>query len=164
MRFAAASLAFLVGASIAVAQPRPDFSGRWAFVPAKSTGKPSIPRLYNDAGAVAASGPLVITLTAAALQVRIGGVDLVYRLDGSEANISALGRAGFPVGRAAWDGPRLVVTTTQEVFSPAKGDYVKIPSKEVYALQGTVLTVEKTRTSVSGSTQTETLVYTRAGS
>jgi hypothetical protein len=93
--------------------------------------------------------------------VNIGDARLLYKLDGTEANISAEGRAGFPVGKAAWEKGRLVITLTQEVFNAAKGDYMKVPGKETYILSGNTLTVEKSQTMVNGSVQTKKLVYTK---
>jgi len=95
------------------------------------------------------------------VNVRIGGVDLVYRLD-AEGSISADGRAGFPIGKAAWEGGKLVATLMQEVFSAAKGDYVKVPLKEVYGVASGVLTIERTRTHLNGKTDSQKLVYTKS--
>ena len=158
----AAALAFVVAAQVPSSAQKPaDLSGKWVFVPAKSEGVPTVPRIFNTTGAPAGSNELVITQTAAAVKVKIGGVDLIYRLDGTEGSISADGRAGFPIGKAAWEGGKMVATLTQEVFSAAKGDYLKVPLKEVYSVASGVLTVERTRTHLTGKTDSQKLVYTK---
>lgn len=144
------------------AQSAPDLSGRWTFVAEKSQGVPTVPRIYNTTGAPAPSNELEITQTPAVVRVKIGVLELVYRTDGSEGSISADGRAGFPVGKAAWDGGKLVATLTQEVFSPAKSDYVKVPIKETYTVSDRILIVERLRTHLDGKTDTQKLVYARS--
>jgi hypothetical protein len=150
------------GVGSAAAQKAPNLAGKWTFDKAKSQGAPTVPRIFNTTGAPAGSNELVITQSAAAVNVKIGGVDLIYRLDGTEGNISANGRAGFPIGKASWDGGKLVATLTQEVFSAAKGNYVKVPVKELYSVSGGVLTVERTVTHLDGKTENQKLVYTKA--
>lgn len=158
----AATLALVVTAQVSGSAQKPaDLSGKWVFVPAKSEGVPTVPRIFNTTGAPAGSNELVITQTAAAVKVKIGGVDLMYRLDGTEGNISADGRAGFPIGKATWEAGKMVATLTQEVFSAAKGDYLKVPLKEVYSVANGVLTVERTRTHLTGKTDLQKLVYTK---
>ena len=167
------SVSYLLAATLALivctqapgwAQKPTNLSGKWVFVQGKSEGTPTVPRIFNTTGAPAGSNDMVITQTAAAVNVRIGGVSFVYRLDGTEGNISADGRAGFPIGKATWDGGKLVATLTQEVFSTAKGDYVKVPLKEVYGVANGVLTLERSRTHLNGKADSQKLVYARASS
>jgi len=138
-----------------------DFSGTWVFDPTKSNGEPTVPRIFNTSGVKPTSLNLVIKQTPTELSVGIGDVQLLYKLDGTEANISAAGRAGFPVGKTTWNGGRLVIALTQEVFDAAKGDYVKVKGQEIYLLDRGVLTVEKMQTLLDGTTQTRKLVYTK---
>jgi hypothetical protein len=155
----------LAGASVpGSAQQSADVSGKWVFVKAKSEGVPSVPRIFNSTGAPAGSEELTITQTPAAVTIKIGGVVLLYRVDGTEGNISAEGRAGFPAGKATWEGGKLVANLVQEVFSAAKGDYVKVPLKEVYSLSDGALILERTRTHIDGKTTSEKLVYMKAAS
>jgi hypothetical protein len=154
----------LLAAARLAAQAPPDLSGNWIFAADKSQGVPTVPRIFNSTGAPAGSNDLQITQMPDAVRVKIGSVELVYRLQGPEANISADGRAGFPVGKAEWEGDKLVATLTQEVFSPAKSDYVKVPVKETYSVTDGVLTVERLRTHADGRTDTQKLVYTRSAS
>jgi hypothetical protein len=157
------TVAMVVMATVAgSAQKSSDLSGKWAFAKAKSEGVPTVPRIFNSTGAPAGSEELVITQTPAAVTIQIGGVSLIYRVDGTEGNISADGRAGFPAGKAVWDDGKLVATLVQEVFSAAKGDYVKVPLKEVYSVAEGTLTLERTRTHLDGKTTLEKLVYTKA--
>jgi hypothetical protein len=161
----AAALALVVVTQVrGGAQSVPNFSGKWVFVPAKSQGTPTVPRIFNTTGAPAKSNQLLIKQTPAALNVKIGEVDLKYKLDGSEGNISADGRAGFPVGKATWEGGKLIVTLIQEVFSAAKADYVKVPLKEVYGVSNGVLTIERTMTHIDGTTDVQKLVYAKSPS
>lgn len=158
-----AALTLVVSTQVpGLAQHPPDLSGKWVFVPGKSTGTPTIPRIYNTTGAPAASDELVITQTQAAVNITVGGVDLIYRLDGTEGNVSADGRAGFPVGNATWEDQELMVSLTQEVFATAKMDYVKVPVHESYSVSGGMLIVKRTRTHLDGTTTSEELVYTKA--
>ena len=90
------TLALVVGASVpGSAQQSADVSGRWVFAKAKSEGVPSVPRIFNSTGAPAGSDELMITQTPAAVTIKIGGVVLLYRVDGTDGNISAEGRAGL---------------------------------------------------------------------
>ena len=152
-----------VAASQALSAQKPsDLTGKWVFVPDKSQGTPTVPRIFNSTGAPAGSNDLVVTQNPKAVNVKIGGVELVYRLDGTEANISAEGRAGFPVGKAAFEGGKLAVTLIQEVFAPAKGNYIKLPLQETYSVADGLLTLERTRTHVDGKTDVQKLVYKKA--
>lgn len=160
-----ATLALLVAASVpAWAQKSSDLSGKWVFAKARSEGVPTVPRIFNSTGAPAGSDELVITQTPAAVTIKIGGVMLIYRVDGTEGNISAEGRAGFPAGKATWEDGKLVANLVQEVYSAAKSDYVKVPVKEVYSLSDGTLMLERTRTHIDGKTTSEKLVYTKATS
>lgn len=159
------TLALLVGAGVAgSAQQSADVSGKWVLAKAKSDGVPSVPRIFNSTGAPAGSDELTITQTPAAVTIKIGGVVLIYRVDGTEGNISAEGRAGFPAGKATWEGGKLIANLVQEVFSAAKGDYVKVPLKEIYSVSDGTLILERTRTHISGKTTSERLVYAKATS
>lgn len=152
----------LLGAGAApVWAQTPNLSGQWTFDAAKSTGEPVVPRIFNPTGAKPSHPNLTIKQGPAELSVVIGDVRLLYKLDGTEQNISAEGRAGFPTGKAAWEAGKLTITLSQEVFDAAKGNYVKVPGKEVYQLDGGVLTIEKTQTLVNGTTQSRKLVYTK---
>jgi hypothetical protein len=158
----AAALLFAMSVAAPAWAQTPNLSGTWKFDASKSTGDPVVPRIFNPTGVKPTDPTLVIKQSPTELAVNIGDARLLYKLDGTEANISAEGRAGFPVGKAAWEKGRLVITLTQEVFNAAKGDYMKVPGKEVYSLNGNTLTVEKSQTMVNGTVQTKKLVYTKS--
>jgi hypothetical protein len=90
---------------------------------------------------------------------------LVYPLDGSEkTNTLMLGR-GFEkqVSRAAWDGARLVITTTQDFPNLVAGQTVKSVMTRTLTLESpTTLVVETTRNGVLGAKASTTrTVYTK---
>ena len=65
-----------------------------------------------------------------------GAQTVVLKLDGSESkNTIGMGPA---VSKAMWDGPRLVVTTTQT--AQGRGGEITIDSKEIYSVAGNTLT------------------------
>lgn len=165
-----------------------DFSGSWAFDQAKSMGKPEpvslaggeSPEVAADGrvggGAAAAAGGgqpaggrearpvdffrLVIKQTPAQVDLLEGGVALAFKLDGSSNGISALGRAGYPKGNAAWEGNKLVLSTTQDVYI-GKAQFAPRNTRDVYSLEGGVLTIEKTET-FQADVKKAKLVYTKS--
>ena len=86
-----------------------------------------------------------------------GAQTVVLKLDGSESK-NTIG-VGPAVSKAVWDGPRLVVTTTQTV--QGRGGEITINSKEIYSVQGNVLTIETTRSTSAGE-QMRKLIYTKS--
>ena len=136
-----------------------DLSGTWKFDAAKSMGDPVVPRIFNPTGVKPTDPTLMIKQSPTELSVMIGDAHLKYMLDGTETNISAEGRAGFPKGKTAWEKGRLVITLSQEVFNAAKGDYFMVPGEEVYTIRGNTLTVEKSQTMLNGKVEKKKLVY-----
>lgn len=155
-------VAVVSSGSFGLAQKVPNLTGKWVFDMKMSDAKPTVPRIFNTTGAPAPSEELEITQTLAGVTMKMGGVALLYRLDGTEGNISVEGRAGFPIGKAVWQDGKLVATLVQEVFSPAKGNYMKVPLKEVYSVSGGNLILERTRTHIDGKTASEKLVYKKS--
>lgn len=165
-----------------------DYSGSYSFDAAKSMGKPEpvslaggeSPEVAEDGrvgggGAGAAGGgqpaggraarpvdffKLVVKQTPVEIDLLEGGVALKWKLDGSEDSISGLGRAGYPKGKAAWEGGKLVLTTKQDVYV-GKAMFEARTTKDVYTLSGNTLTVDKTET-FKGKTETKKLVYTKS--
>ena len=164
-----------------------DFSGTWMFDPSKSVGKPETvslaggeaPEVAPDGrigGAAAANAggqpaggrdakPIdafrqVIKQSPTEINIVDGGVALVFKLDGTEQNISALGRAGYPKGKAAWEGNKLVLTTRQDVYV-GRAQFDTRTIKYIYSLDGGTLTIEKTD-NFQGQTKTTKLVYNKA--
>jgi hypothetical protein len=165
-----------------------DFSGTWNFDPSKSQGKPETVSLAGgEAPEVASDGRIgggggnanlggqpaggreakpidafrqVIKQSPTEINIVDGGVALVFKLDGTEQNISALNRAGYPKGKAAWEGNKLVLTTRQDVYV-GRAQFDTRTIKYIYSLVGGTLTIEKTDT-FQGQTKTTKLVYNKA--
>ena len=152
--------------AVSVAAPAwaqtPDLSGTWKFEKSKSTGEPVVPRIFNPTGVMPTDPTLMVKQSPTELNVTVGDARLLYKLDGTEMNISAEGRAGFPVGKTAWEQGKLVITLTQEVFNAAKFNYFKVPGKEVWTLEGNTLMIEKSQTMLDGEVQMKKLVYMKA--
>lgn len=105
---------------------------------------------------------MTIKQTAAELSVdrttAQGAQTAVYKLDGTEStNTIGMGPAA---SKASWDGARLVIATTQTMQGRGGGGEVTVESKDVYTRDGSVLTIESTRTTPAGST-TRKLIYTK---
>jgi hypothetical protein len=149
----------------AAAQAKPDFSGTWTFDEAKSDPAPA--RAGGGGGGRgggrmggAPATAMTIKQTPAELSMdrttAQGAQTVVYKLDGSEStNTIGMGPA---TSKAAWDGARLVITTTQTI--QGRGGEITVNSKEIYSVQGPMLTIETTRTTPAGE-QTRKLIYTK---
>jgi hypothetical protein len=149
------------------AQGKADFSGTWTFDEAKSDPAPA--RAGGGGGGGGRGGGRMGGAPATAMTIKQtageltldrttaqGAQTVVLKLDGSESkNTIGMGPA---VSKAVWDGPRLVVTTTQTV--QGRGGEITINSKEIYSVQGNVLTIETTRSTPAGE-QTRKLIYTK---
>jgi hypothetical protein len=143
--------------ALAIAQARPDFSGKWEVSQAKSSAGAT-----SNSANIAFPSELIVTQRPAELHVearfpRSEPQTTVYKLDGSEIT------AGTPEGvtekaKAAWDGNTLVITARRVVAS-AFGDFVT-DSKETWTRTGNVLTITKTETS-DGLVNNERAVYDR---
>ena len=155
----AAALLLAVSVAVPAWAQTPDLSGTWKFDASKSMGDPVVPRIFNPTGVKPTDPTLMIKQSPTELRVSIGDANLKYMLDGTEENISAEGRAGFPKGKAAWKSGKLVISLSQEVFNAAKGDYQMVPGEEVYTLQGNTLMIEKSQTLLNGKVETKKLVY-----
>ena len=106
---------------------------------------------------------MIIKQTPADINILDGGVALVYKLDGSENNVSALNRPGYPKGKATWEGSKLVLSTSQQVYI-GKAQFAPRTTKQVYSADNGVLTIEKTETSAQGVVKTEKFVYSKVTS
>jgi hypothetical protein len=150
----------------ALAQSKTDFSGTWTFDEAKSDPAPA--RAGGGGGGGRGGGrmggapatALTIKQTTAELSMdrttAQGAQTVVLKLDGTDSqNTIGMGPA---TSKAVWDGPRLVVTTTQTV--QGRGGEITINSKEIYSVSGNALTIETTRTTPAGD-QTRKLIYTK---
>ena len=150
-----------------MAQAKTDFSGTWTFDEAKSDPAPA--RAGGGGGGRgggrmggAPASAMTIKQTATELSMdrttAQGAQTVVLKLDGTDStNTIGMGPA---TSKAAWDGPRLVVTTTQTMQGRGGGGEITITSKEIYSVSGNVLTIETTRTTPAGE-QTRKLIYTK---
>jgi hypothetical protein len=139
----------------AFAQGRPDFSGTWRFNQAKSS-----PNIAGNTPIVPFPSQLVVKQTATELQVDGSSVrqqptSAVFKLDGSKVSIKA--PSGITeTGEAKFEGSTMVITSRRSFTSPL-GETV-VDFKEIWTLNGNVLTIEKTRTE-SGDAATEKAVF-----
>lgn len=143
----------------AQAQTRPDLSGTWMLDQAKSD--PGALAQAGRGGRGVPPGQLVVTQSASDITVQRGNQTFVYNVDGSEV-------PGPPGGetksRMAWEGNTLVVTWKREFFAGAERGYQTSTGRDVYTLNGSTLTVERTVTNGRGNGGTETVksVYTKS--
>ena len=150
-----------------LAQAKTDFSGTWTFDEAKSDPAPA--RAGGGGGGGGRGGGRMGGAPATAMTIKQTATELsmdrttaqgaqtvVLKLDGTDStNTIGMGPA---TSKAVWDGPRLVVSTTQTM--QGRGGEVTITSKEIYSVAGNVLTIETTRTTPAGD-QTRKLIYTK---
>ena len=146
-------------ATEAHAQARADLSGTWMLDQGRSD--PGALVQAGRGGRGTPTGQLVVTQSAADITVQRGNQTYVYNQDGSET-------PGPPGGetksRIAWQGNTLVVTWKREFFAGAERGYQTSTGREVYTLDGSTLTVERTVSNARGNGGTETVksVYSKS--
>lgn len=142
-----------------MAQTRPDFSGRWT-----SEAEPTAPSGGGQSGNLGSGWGSNITLTQDAGRLTVeylffarGDMQpplrFVFALDGSETKNSVMMGRGIQVqtSKTAWEGDKLVITTTHSFENPANGQPLKIEVKQTLTLASpTSLIVETTRSGVLG--------------
>ena len=130
--------------SAAAAQGKPDFSGMWVF----NQGKSGKETAGNSAVLPFASELEVkqgaTEITVASATVRQKPVTATYKLDGSPVKVEMTGGV-TEVSEARLEGANLVITTKRTFNSPIGP--VNVNFKEVWSVNGNLLTIEKTRTS-----------------
>jgi len=172
-------------AAVAMAQAKPDFSGRWttdpdlaAPPPAAATGGTGAPPAAGQRGGRSGDmgsgwGPTItITQDGARLTVEYAffsrgdmqpPLKFVYNLDGSETKNSVMMGRGIQgqISKTAWEGDRLAITTVHTFPDPAGGKPTMVEVKQVLSLESpTSLVVETTRTTPLGEpTKTTRTVY-----
>lgn len=154
----ALGLMLALSAPPALGQARPDFSGTWKFNQGRST-----PGIAGNTPIVPFPSQIVVKQTAGEISVestsvRQAPMKAVFKLDGSKVTVEAP-RGITETGEARFEGATLVVTTRRSFSSPA-GETV-VDFKETWRLDGSVLTIEKTRIE-GGESATETAVYDKA--
>jgi hypothetical protein len=113
---AVACLALILHAA-ALAQTRPDFTGRWQLNQDKSGG-----RAGGNGQIVPFSTQIDVTQTATELHVTASSVrqepiSAVFNLDGSKVTLKAP-RGITETGEAKFDGAKLVITSRRSFTSP----------------------------------------------
>lgn len=150
------SVALLLGvASDVLAQAKPDFSGTWKFNQLKST-----PGIAGNTPNIAFPSQIVVKqsatdFTVASTSVRQAPLTAVYKLDGTKVTVEAP-RGLTETGEAKFEGPNVVIVSRRSFSSPA-GDTV-VNFKEVWTVNGNVLSIEKTRIE-DGGNSSEKAVY-----
>jgi hypothetical protein len=165
-------------ATFAVAQSKPDFSGRWTTDPdpaAAATAPPAPPRAGAPPAATGQRGggrgdmgsgwgsTITVTQDTARLTVEyafFGRGDMqpplkfVYALDGSETRNSVMMGRGIQqsASTAVWQGDTLVITTIHAFPDPETGKTTGIEVKQALSLESpTSLVVETTRRGLPGA-------------
>jgi hypothetical protein len=147
------------------AQAKADFSGTWIFDAARSDPAPPVGRRggggRGGGGGVATS----LSVTQTATQITIdrtmsqGATSGVYKLDAGEST-NSLGDVFLSRSKVSWDGAKLVITTRKDMGLGPNGPLSE-ESKEVFSLDGGVLTIVATTRIAPASEQTRKLVYNR---
>jgi hypothetical protein len=154
------------------AQAKTNFAGSWTFDQAKSDPAPTQGRRggggYGGRGG-GAGVPASLTIEQTPTQITIeramgpaGTTSAVYKTDGSEST-NALGDVFLSRSKVSWEGPNLVITTIKDQGQGPNG-MMSENSKEVYSLEGGVLTVTTTSQvmpSAPNSARTRKLVYNK---
>ena len=156
------SAATLYAASLA-AQTQSDFSGRWVVAP--DPPPPATQRGGRTRSGSMGSGwgnDITVTQSAEKLTIEYAQftrsdmqppIRFVYLLDGAESrNTINMGRGPQEqVSRAAWDGPKLVITTSHNFKNPQSGEPTTSETRQVLSLESPAsLVVETTRGAVMG--------------
>ncbi len=152
----ALSVALALGSHVmTLAQAKPDFSGTWRFNQAKSS-----PNIAGNTPNIPFPSQIVVKQAAAdvaidSTSVRQQPLSAVFKLDGSKVTI--LAPSGISeTGEATIEGATLVITSRRSFSSPA-GEIV-VNFKEVWSLNGSALTIVKTRIE-DGDSTSETAVF-----
>ena len=164
--------AVLLFAITATSQTKPDFSGRWTIetepAPAGGTGQPAGGRAVTGDMGSGWGSPLNITQDANRLTVEYAffargdmqpPLKFIYALDGSETKNSVMMGRGVQVqnSKTAWDGDKLIITTTHSFANPETNEQMKIEVRQTLSLGSpTSLMVETTRSGVLGGSPSTT--------
>ena len=148
------------------AQGKTDFSGSWTFDASKSDAAAAAGRRGGGGGRMGGGGPAAsITVTQTPTQITIdktigqGATSGVFKLDSSEST-NLLGDVFLSRSRVSWDGPKLVITTRKDLGLTPTGPMTE-ELREVFSLEGGVLTVVTTTRIPPAGEQTRRLVYNK---
>jgi hypothetical protein len=153
----------------AASQTRPDFSGRWTSEPSPAGDgqRNASGERIGDMGSGWGSN-ITITQTAERMTVEYmffarGDMQpplrFVFALDGSETKNSVMMGRGIQAqtSKTAWEGDKLVITTTHSFGAPETGQPLTSEVKQTLALESpTALIIETTRSGVSGGPSSTT--------
>lgn len=160
------AVALVVGGLLSVsAQGRPDFSGKWVMDPASApaAGGGGGGGRGGGGGGLGFGQEFTAKQDAKVLTVtRMQGdqtVTATYNLDGSESKNMVAGRGGQQeqVSKAAWDGNRLVITTTLNFGGNT------VEQRRVLSMDGGNLVVEQTNPGRGGGEPTTAKVVYKKG-
>jgi hypothetical protein len=163
------AIGVLLWAAPVTAQPQ-DLSGRWQLAPDRNTttnSARSVPTMGtswgNEISIAQDAATLTIEFTPYVRYDMQPPTRLVYRLDGtSSTNTINVGRGPQEqTSTAAWDGPKLTITTIR-TFTAARGDKpATVQTKQILSLESpTTLVVETTHgPALGGQPSTNRSVY-----
>jgi len=162
--------ALVVAILIAVVMPSPcgsqgvpDFSGTWKVSDARTEAPPPPPPPPPDGGPLPPPPPQLRSLTIVqtrtelridrtmALGDRTGVFKFVYKLDGTETT-NQMGPITTK-SKAAWDGPKLVVSSEHFAGDRRLGDSI-----DVHTLESGTLVIESTRNAPVGTITSKTVL------
>jgi hypothetical protein len=153
-RVATAVAALLLTAGLS-AQGKPDFSGKWTLVPDPNAAAPAGGGgggggrgggRGGGGGGQLCGQECTITQDATTLTItrttQAGETKAAYKLDGSESKNMQAGRGGQTevVSKAAWDGNKVSITSSQ----PGREGGPAISRKAVISVTGGTLEIENT--------------------
>ena len=148
------------------AQGKTDFSGSWTFDGSNSDAAGAAGRRGGGGGRMGGGGPAAsITVTQTPTHITIdktigqGATSGVFKLDSSEST-NLLGDVFLSRSRVSWDGPKLVITTRKDLGLTPTGPMTE-ELREVFSLEGGVLTVVTTTRVPPAGEQTRRLVYNK---
>ena len=148
------------------AQAKTDFSGSWTFDASKSDAAAAGGRRGGGGGRMGGGGPAAaMTVTQSPTHITIdrtvgqGQTSAIYKLDASEST-NLIGDVFLSRSRVSWDGPKLVITTRKDLGLTPTGPMAE-ESKEIFSLEGGVLTVVTTTRIPPAGEQTRRLVYNK---
>ena len=153
---AVVALMLFAGAAAAMAQAKPNFTGKWTLVPDPNAPAPTgRGRGMGGLGQVFSAEQNDKTLNVATTNEQIGEIKAVYNLDGSESKnpISFNGQSVDRVSKAKWDGAKLVITTTINFNGNA------VESTQAWSLDATGNLVVESTSSFTGTPTTTKSTY-----
>ena len=174
-------------AASAAAQEKPNFAGRWTIQqePAAAPGRAGEAGRAGGGGTAGGRGRSgdmgsgwgsTITITQEPNRLTVeymffGRGDMqppikfVYALDGSETSNRVMMGRGIQAekSKVAWEGNKLVITTTHTFANPADGQPMTTEVRRTLSLEEALLKVETLRAAVlGGPPNTVTTVYVRS--